>query len=80
MNEILQVEDNSSASDAIDHVRRTFPGLVCPSYAVDTLKNKFKKECEAVLKQERCQCHRRENSAQSPSYLPPVCLSLVAGD
>jgi hypothetical protein len=52
--EILQVEDNSSASDAINYVRRKFPGLISTSYAVDTLKSKLKKECEAVLKPERC--------------------------
>ena len=51
--EILQVEDNSSASDAINYVRRKFPGLISTSYAVDTLKSKLKKECKAVLKLER---------------------------
>ena len=49
--EILQVEDNSSASDAMMYVRRKFPGLMSSSYAVDCLK---KDECTAVLKPERC--------------------------
>lgn len=44
--DILQVEDNSSASDAIAFVRRRFP--------VETLKNKLKKECDLVLRPERC--------------------------
>ncbi len=52
--EILEVEDNSSASGAINYVRRKFPGLISTSYAVDTLKSKLKKECEAVLKPKRC--------------------------
>ncbi|CAB4040114.1 Hypothetical predicted protein, partial [Paramuricea clavata] len=41
--EILQVEDNSSASAAINYVRRKSPGLISTSYAVDTLKSKLKK-------------------------------------
>ena len=53
-NQILQVEDNCSAADAVDYVRRTYPGLICSSYAVDKLKNKWKKECEAVLQPKRC--------------------------
>ena len=52
--EILQVEDNSSASDAMTYVRRKFPGLISSSYAVDCLKKDLKKECAAVLKPERC--------------------------
>jgi hypothetical protein len=52
--DILQVEDNSSASDAIAYVRRKFPGLISSSYAVEILKNKLKKECELVLQPERC--------------------------
>ena len=52
--DILQVEDNSSASDAIAFVRRRFPGLISSSYAVETLMNKLKKECDLVLRPERC--------------------------
>lgn len=52
--DILHVEDNSSASDAITFIRKMFPGLVSSSYAVDALKNKLKEECQLVLKLERC--------------------------
>ena len=52
--EILPVEDNSSAAEAITFIRKKFPGLISTSYAVDALKSKLKKECEAVLRPERC--------------------------
>ena len=52
--EAMHVEDNCSASDAIDYVCKKFPGLISSSYAVNKLKCQMKKECEAVLRPERC--------------------------
>ena len=48
--EILHVQDNCSESDTVAYIRKRFPGQMSSSYAVDTLKNNMRHECDAVLK------------------------------
>ena len=76
--EILQVEDNSSASDAMTYVRERVSWVneqfICCGLSKEGPEERVWSSTEA-----RAMSHRVENPTNSSPYLPEICLPMAAG-